>query len=460
MTSAISSSSGAIDVQSLVNQLMTIEQKPLNKLNAKVADEQTKISSWGTLSSLVSGFQSSLSGLTTGLQAFSTTSSNTSSFTATADNTAIAGNYNVKVTQLAQTQNLVAAGQVSSSATIGNGSATTMTFDFGTISGSSFTTNGSGTKSITIDSTNNTLQGIRDTINSANIGVSASIINDGSNTPYRLVINPTNSGVNNSLKITTTGGDGTINNLVAFDPAGVQKLTQTMAAQNATATINGIAITSATNNINNAIQGVNLSLVGTTVKTESLAVAKDPTAITNSINDFVSSYNAISSQLVSRSAYGNGSTSPGSLAGDHMIRAMQSQLQKIFNTPVAGGSLNYLAQIGVSFQTDGSLKVDNNLLSNAINNKFVDFNNLLSSTSGVATQLNNWATSVLSPGNGLIATSVDSLNSAIATDNKQISQLNSRLATIQQQYIAQYTNLNMILGSMNTTSAYLTANFK
>ncbi len=462
---ASSSASGVLDVQSLVAQLMAVEQQPVDKLNAQVTSYQAKISSWGTLSGLVSSFQSAITGLNTNLQAFSATPSDTSIFTASASSAAVAGTYSLNVSQLAQAQNLVAAGQTSSTTAIGNGTATTVTFDFGSISGgtlsagtytgASFASNGNGTKSITIDSSNNTLAGIRDAINAANFGVTATIVNDGSGTPYRLALTSANSGAINSLKISTSGGDGTINSLLAYDPAGVQNLNQTVAAQNANLTVNGIAITSSSNKVTDAIQGVALTLNKTTTTPASLTVTRDTNSINTAVSGVISAYNALASQLTSRSAYGSSTATAGTLAGDGVVRAMQDQLRNIFNTSVSGGAYSSLAQVGVAFQVDGSLKLDSTALNNAINNNFSGLNNLITSAAGIGTRLNDWATSVLSPGDGLIATRTSSLNSSIKTYNTRIDQMNARLATVRQQYITQYSNLNVLLGSMNNTSAYL-----
>lgn len=462
---ASSSASGVLDVQSLVAQLMAVEQRPVDKLNAQVSSYQAKISSWGTLSGLVSSFQSAITGLNTNLQAFAATPSDTSIFAASASSTAVAGTYSLSVSQLAQAQNLVATGQISSTTAIGNGTATTVTFDFGSISGgtlsagtyagASFTSNGNGTKSITIDSTNNTLAGIRDAINTANFGVTATIVNDGSGTPYRLALTSTSSGVSNSLKISTSGGDGTINSLLAYNPAGVQNLNQTVAAQNANLTVNGIAITSASNKVTGAIQGVTLTLNKTTISPASLTVDRDTNSINTAVSGVISAYNALATQLTSRSAYGSSTTTAGTLAGDGVVRAMQDQLRNLFNTSVSGGAYSSLAQVGVAFQVDGSLKLDSTALNNAINNNFSGLNNLITSAAGIGTRLNDWATSVLSPGDGLIATRTSSLNSSIKTYNTRIDQMNARLVTVRQQYITQYSNLNVLLGSMNNTSAYL-----
>lgn len=469
-TSSVSNASGVLDVQSLVAQLMAVEQRPVDKLNAQVTSYQAKISSWGTISGLVSGFQSAITGLTTNLQGYSATPSDTTKFGASAASNAVAGNYSLNITQLAQSQNLVAAGQVSATTAIGDGSPTTLTFDFGTIdlgtpptgtlsggtyTGATFASSSSGTHSITIDSSNNSLQGMRDAINTANMGVTATIVNDGSGTPYRLALTSNATGINSSLKISASGGDGSISNLLAYDPAGVQNLNQTVVAQDANLTVNGITISSHTNNVVDAIQGVTLKLNQVTSSATTLSVARDTNAINTAVTGFISAYNSMASQLTSRAAYGNATTPGGSLAGDGIVRAMQDQLRNIFNTPVTGGIYSSLAQVGVSFQVDGSLKLDSTVLNNAINNNFSDVSNLVTSASGIGTRLKDWATSMLSPGDGLIATRTSSLNSSIKTYNDKIDQLSARLVTIRQQYITQYSNLNILLGSMNNTSAYL-----
>ena len=460
-----SSSTTVLDVPTLVSQLMAVERQPIDKLNTQVSDYQAKISSFGTLSSLVSGFQTAAQNLSTSLQKLAATPSDPSVLSATTDSTAVPGTYSVNVSQLAQSQNLIAAGQTSTTTAIGTGTATTITFDFGTIgggtltngkySGATFTSNGSGTKSITIDSTNNTLAGIRDAINAAGMGVTATIVNDGSGTPYRLVLASTSSGAANSLKITTSGGDAAVDSLLAYDPAGTQNLTQTQVAQNANLTVNGIAVTSASNTVSGAIQGVTLTLKNTTATPASLTIARDTTAINSAASSFVDAYNALASQIKSRSAYGTSATAGGALAGDGTLRAMQDQLRSIFNTPASGGTLTSLAQVGISFQKDGSLLLDSTQLDSAMAANFNDVTNLFSSSTGFATRLAAWGQSTLAPG-GLIDTRTQSLNDSIKTRNDEIDKLNNRMSALQKQYTTEYTNLNMLLSSMNSTSTYLT----
>lgn len=464
-SSVASSSAGTLDVPSLVSQLMSVERQPIDKLNTQVASYQTKISSFATISGLVSGFQTALQSLNSSFQGFSATPSDVSVFSASASSTAAAGAYTLDVTSLAQSQNLVAAGQTSSTAAISNGVATTLTFDFGTISGgiltagaysgAAFAANGSGSKSITIDGSNNTLQGIRDAINAAQMGVTATIVNDGSATPYRLALSSNNSGVSNSIKITASGGDGILNSLLGYDPAAIQNLNQSVAAQNANFQLNGIAISKTTNTVSDAIQGVTLTLKKITVTPATLTVAQDLNAVSTAVSGFVDAYNALASQLKSRSAYGSASSTKPALAGDGTVHLMLDQLRGIFDTASSGGIMTSLSQAGVSHQADGTLKLDSSKLNSAMTNNYSDVVNLFSGATGYATRLAAWSKSVLTPG-GLIDNRTSSFNTSIKGYNDRISSLELRMTVLQKQYTTTYSNLNMLLSNMNGTSAYLT----
>jgi len=447
-----SSSVGTLDVPTLVSQLMTVERQPIDNLNTKVASYQTKISSFGTLKGLASGFQTAVQGLNTSLQGFSATPSDTSVFSATAASTAAAGTYSLNITTLAKAHTLVTAGQASDTSAIAIG-ASTATFVVGATS-----------TDVTI-AAGASLQDIRTAINAANMGVTATIVNDGSGTPYRLALTSNATGLSNAINSITiqAGGDADINNLLSrnniINPPALPSMTQTVAAQDAVFTVNGISINSASNTVTNAIQGVTLTLNKNTAAT--LTVTRDTSAVSTAVSGFVDAYNALASQLKSRSAYGNATAQAGALAGDGTLRLMLDQMRGIMNTPAtpaSGGTLTSLSQVGIAFQADGTLKLDSSKLNSAMTDNFSDVTNLFSSTAptaGFATRLNTWATSAVSAG-GLIDTRTSSLNTSIKSYNDQISKLEVRMAAIQKQYTATYSNLNMMLSNMNSTSTYLT----
>lgn len=388
MATTTSATTGTtIDVNSIVSQLMTVEQQPITKLNNQEASYQAKLSAFGAIKGALANFQSVVQGLSnvSKFQAVNASSSDTSVFSATAASTAIAGTYSLDVTSLAQTQKLAAAGQTSSTAAIGAGAATTVTFDFGTISGgtfnaasgaysgAAFTSNGNASKSITIDSSNNSLQGIRDAINAAKVGVTAAIVNDGSGTPYRLTLSSSNAGVSNSLNI-SVAGDAALSALLANNPAGVQNMAETVSAQNANFKVNGIAISKSSNTVADAIPGVTLNLNKITTTTAIMTVARDTAAVSNSIAGFVKAYNDLSATLTNVSAYNPVTKQGALLQGDSTVRSLQSQLRAALSTTVAGtsGALTTLSQIGVSFQKDGSIALDSAKLTTAMASNFSD----------------------------------------------------------------------------------------
>lgn len=462
------SGTGVLDVNAIVTALMGVERLPITKLDTKEKNESAKISAYGLIKSQVATFQSAVAALgstsVSKFSAFKTTSSDTTALSATAGSTAVVGTYSVNVTSLAQSQKLVAVGQASKTTAISNGVATTVTFDFGTIgggtlsagvySGATFTTNGGGTKIVTIDSTNNTLEGIRDAINLAKIGATASIVNDGSGTPFRLALSSDKGGLSNSIKITTSGGDGTIGTLLGYDPGGLpaaQKLNQTVASQNAVFDVNGIAINKTSNTVTDAINGVSLTLSKVTTSAVTLTVARDSTAVTDAATGFVKAFNDLYTAVKNSSAY----KSKSALEGDSTLRALQSQLRSIASDVASGGTLTSLYQAGVTFKNDGTLQLESAKLSNALATDYSDVTNLFSGATGFATKFDALATATLSAG-GTIPARITRIEDGIKKIGVERDALELRMKTIEQSYRFQYSQLNVLLGSMNQTSAYLT----
>ena len=592
------SSSGigsGLDVDSLVSKLMQAEAAPLNNYDKKSAAFQSKLQAYGKVSAAVASFQGALTSLNSAAtySALSTTSSSKDVVSATATSGAVAGNYKVNVTQLAQAQSLVSGGKASTSAMIGAGAKTTLTFQFGSVTGGTFgaagstlssavaasgiasgsltingttiATNGTtrsardlaaaindkaedtgvtaktGTTTtdanlfktfgdvkvtsgsyaltvggvdlatatvdsdpitaqslddaladtatrnalaaanitvkgsavtkdlqflaadgssisitetvkgaasggighapgednkgsavtatagvtlssadgsqiliggsnptaagfaagsagsyvgagfsqdgsqnmgvVTLDAKDQSLQGIRDAINKASIGVTATIVSDGGDTPYHLVLTNNNTGSKSSMKISVSGEgdanpDAAIASLMGYDPGGAQGLTQTSGAQDTKLTVNGIAVTSKNKSVSDAIQGVSLDV--SSLGSSTVAVSKNTGAVSDAINAFVKAYNSLNSTISSMTGYNAETKAAGALQGDASVRSIQSQLRRQLGTTVEGlgGKLTNLSQVGISFQKDGSLAVDSSKLNTAIANNFADIGGL------------------------------------------------------------------------------------
>ena len=438
-----------LDVNSLITKLMAVESQPLTTLAKKESSYQAKLSAYGSLNSALSSFQSSLSSLSAAstFQSFSATSSDTAIASATATSIAVAGTYNLNVTKLAQAQSISTPGQVSSTATIGSGTST-VTFQFGTISGGS-ATNGiytgstftqdatQATGTITIDSSNNSLQGIRDAINTAKMGVSASIVGDGSATPYHLVLTSAKTGATSSMQISVTG-DAVLGSLLNYNPQGTQNLSEATTGQSAALTINGIAINSVTNSVSAAIGGVaiNLNKIGTAT----LTLAANTTAVQASVNAFVKAYNDLNTSIAGLTSYNPTTKKGGLLLGDPTTQNIQNQVRKTLATAVngLGGDLTTLSSIGVAFQKDGSLAADNTKLQTALTSKFSEVGGLFASIGKASDSL----ISVVSSTPATQAGAYDVEITSLATQGKLTGDTNLNLANT---VIDPATTLNVIL---------------
>ena len=454
-----------LDVNSIVSQLIAAEKQPLTLLTSQQTSYKADLSAFGQLQSILAGVQNAAKGLTdaTASPAYLATSSEGSVLTATASSSAVPGSYAISVSKLAQAHKLATAGVVDATAAIGSGASTTLTIDFGTISGGSFNS-GNGTYTgasfsansaktpvnITIDS-NNTLEGIRDAINAASAGVTATIVNDGSASPNRLVLTSADTGAANSIRISSSG-DAAIGNLLAHDPAGTQNLTQLQNAQNAEFSVDGIAITKSSNTVTDALQGVTLNLAGLSGATAAkLTVQQDSSKLTTAVNSLVTAYNN-AEQLLDKLTIVN-----GPLQSDPTTLTIQRQLRTIIGDSVSTtGIYKSLASIHVTLQKDGSLSTDATKLQAAITANYKDVASLVN---GFGTSLTTLTKNILDPSVGQIANATTGLNAAIKANTKKQDEFNLRLDSLEARYRAQFSALDTMMSSMNQTSSFLQQQF-
>lgn len=420
------STGGVLDVNGLVSQLMAVESRPFVAMQDKEKAITAQISAYGTLSGAVGSFQTTVTALadSSKYKVANATSSDDKVLTATAGKDTVKGSYSVNVTQLAQAQTITAAGQASTSALIGSGASTVLTFDFGSVSGGTLA-DGKYTganfdldparvaRTVTIDGSNNSLQGIRDAINKAGIGVTASIISDGSDKPNRLVLTSDKTGETSSMRI-SVAGDQELSDLLSYSPAGTQNMTQSNAAQSAKLTVNGVAITSQTNNVDNAVPGVTMTVAK--AGTSTVGVSMDTSGIKTALTNFVKAYNELNSTIKSLTAVTpdlkqGAARSGGPLVGDSTTISLQTSLRKLFGSSVPGldSSMTSLSQLGVAFQKDGTLKLDTGKLQTAIDKNSDDVVKLLATSGSTTDSLVSFVSSTSSSSVGTKGISISKL---------------------------------------------------
>lgn len=289
--------------------------------------------------------------------------------------------------------------------------------------GSSFALNGAlNSKTITLGAGDQSLQGIRDAINKADMGVTATIVSDGSAKPYHLVLTSNKTGEATSMKISVGGEDGlpgdpAIASLLAYDPAGVQNLTQTAGAQSTLLNMNGIEIKSDSTSVTGAIQGVTLDV--SALGSSTVTVSKDTAGISAAVNEFVKAYNDLNKTIAGLTKYNTETNKGGILQGDASVRAIQTQMRKQISATLegTGGKLNSLSQVGISFQQDGTLKVDSAKLNKAIADNAADFGGLFAAMGSTTDNLIKFDKSTAATKPGTYAVNITSLatQGALAT---------------------------------------------
>lgn len=394
-----------LPLEELLKNIMAAESQPLTLMARKEASYQAKLSAYGNLNGALSAFQTAMAALgkSSTFENLQTSIADKTIFTATATNKAASGTYQVNVTQMAQAHSISSAGQTSKTALIGSGADTTLTFQFGTISGGTLTDGAytgatftqdanQKTGTVVIKNGDNSLQGIRDAVNAANIGVTATLVSDGSATPDHLIFTSNKTGVESSMKI-DVDGDAALQGILAYDPAGTQTLKQTSVAQNTQLTVNGFFVNSPTNEVKEAVQGVTLNVIKT--GSTSMTLAKDTAAVEASVNSFVKAYNDLNKTLKSLTGYNAETKSGGLLVGDSTARTIQDQIRSTLSSALSGlsNSNMSLPQIGVAFQRDGTLAVDSVKLKKAMDTNYGDIAALFATVGKTTDSLINFTSS-------------------------------------------------------------------
>jgi flagellar hook-associated protein 2 len=398
-----------LDVNSIVSQLMTLEQRPLTTLDTKEAQYQAQLSAYGSLKGALSTFQSAVASLATPAK-FSTINASVadSSVATVSASTAADATYSLEVQTLAKAHKLKSTTFDATSTAVGTGS---ISLSFGTYDHDTFTLNpDKATATIPISAGQGSLAGIRDAINNANVGVTASIVNDG--TGYRLTVSSKDTGLANALRITVDDDDGVDTDMsglsqLAYDGrtlSGVTNLTQTVPAQNATALIDGIQISKASNVLTDVVEGATITLLKeNTPSATTLTLAHDTASVQASVQTFIKAYNDLNKTITDLSKYDAVNKKASTLTGDSAVRSVQTQLRGAFNTALstAGGGLRTLSDIGITFQTDGTLKLDSTKLQTVLSDPTKDVSTLFAAVGKPTDSLVSFVGSTIDTKNGV-----------------------------------------------------------
>ncbi len=448
MASIISSGIGSgLDISGIVQQLVAAEGQPVaSRIAQQESREQAKLSAYGSLKAAIADMRDQLEVMKSldQLLVRKASSGNEDFFTVTADTNALPANYSLEVVQLAQSQKLMSGAFADAETVIGTGTLQL--------------TVGASVADIEITTENNTLAGIRDSINSAvdNPGVSATIVNADSGSYLILTTNST--GAAQQATLTQSGGDGGLSAL-EYDPgSGLNSMTESIAAQDALIRIDGLDVMSENNTFVNAVQGVTISVLQeSSGATASLAVENDAAAVNKLVKSFVDSYNVLIESFDTLTAYNADSDLAAPLLGDATVRGIRDQIRRELGTPVANSDspFSMLRDVGIEVQLDGQLAVNDDELAVVLADDFVNFGGLFSNSDGFAVRLFDLTDGYLDS-DGILEARTTGLTSKIEAFSGDREALNERLTLLETRLYRQFNALDSLLSQLSLTSNFLT----
>jgi len=441
-----------LDVKSIVSQLVAIEKRPLTQLQAQATKLDTQLSTYGTIKSQVSALYDAAALLSGpgGWNAQTATSSN-GAVGVTASSSAATTSLSVEVSQLARAQ-------TSASATVlagtSSGAVGTLNIEVGTWTNGVFSPSGTA-KQVTIGATD-TMATIAANINKAGAGVTATVLNDGTND--RLVLKSAATGSAAGFRLNNPADVG-LTQLGLTNPGDTGFVGQT--AQDANLKINGVDVVAASNKLANAVPGVTLQLNEVTAAPAAIEVAVDVSAVQKNIQSFVDAYNALNTTISEAIKYDPATKIGGPLLGDSTTLGIQTAVRNILGSSSTGSTFSTLSEIGLERQTDGSLKINQTKLSSAETNipnlkaLFASDNQNIK-TNGFGIKVRDFTHGLINF-DGLVTTKTQAVQKSIANNGKDQDRVTLRASKVEAQLLAQYTALDSKIAGLSSLNSYVTA---
>lgn len=417
-------STPGIDVNAAVSASVTAAEAPEQTWESQQTTLQNQTSALTQIQSDATTLDNdvqALNSLTGPLTSATVSSSNSSVVTGSAAAGSASGNYAVVVGSLATTASYSSSAVATSTTDL---PAETITITPAGGTATSFTT-GSGV---------NTLSDLESAINTAGLGVTASIVTDASGARLALVAN--SSGSASNFTVAATGS-------FAF--------TQAEAGANASLTVNGIQISSASNTVTGAIPGVTLNLASASPTTVNLTIAPNTSQASAAINQFVSDYNTLIGDVNAQYSDASGE-GEGVLAQDPTVQTLQSDLLNVLDytaTPASGTTtVPNLSSLGITVNEDGTLSVNSTTLSNALANNYGDVQNFFqgSALNGFANSVDQQLTSFTSPGDGAFTVDLNNMSSENTSLQDDINNFQTNIITpLKAQLQSEYSKAEIAL---------------
>lgn len=447
-----------IDIKGIVSQLVALERAPLAQLQTQASGFQSKLSVFGTITSMVS----SLGDAGAKLAAAGTfaqvkgTSSQTDAVTVSVAEGAVPTALSLEVVSLAKAQSTA-----SSAVPVGSGMGTgSLTITLGDWSSGTFAAGSATPVTINVVEGKDTLTDIAAQINGANAGVTATVLRDASG--ERLLMRSKDTGQALGYQVSATdnnAGDGKDLGRLAFTSLTGSGMSLTQAGANAVAKVNGVTIQSASNTVKDALPGITLNLLKPTTSAADITVTNDKDAMRKSVQAFVDAYNALADMLATSTKYDAATKVKGSLQGDSTAVGLQRAVRNMVRSETPGGTFTRLSDIGIEIKADGKMSINTTKFDTALE-KPSELARLFGATSADATskgfglKLDAFADGLVAA-DGTLTSRTASLRSAIDRNSREMDKVVDRASRAEARYLAQYNAMDASVARLNSLNAYV-----
>lgn len=440
-----------MDVESLISGLIGVSRQPISRLQSRASSARAAVTDLSDVGGLLSKLKTAASALDSveKVGSYKATSSNENALSITTNGNAQPGTYDIKIQQLAAAERRYSNAVSKSNAALGMSGTLTLQVGTGdTVAPDSPILAGAETATLNIEATD-TLDSLIQKINDSGLRVKASSFFDGQQ--YRLQIRGLDTGDQNALVIDQNGFDFGLQ-----DEANIVSR-----AQNSKISVDGFEVSSATNTVGQAIPGVTLNLKQKTSDAFNVTIQDDTDAMGKKVKDFVDAYNAVINKVHTVAGFGKNKASNSALAGDSALRGITSRLGTQLARSFGSGSFNTMASLGIQLNNDGTLKLDQTKLSNAVAKDPRAVSDILagsSGTDGIMDMIRDLVTNITAPNTGSLDVRKDGLNAQARRFDDQIEREQKRLDTLETRLRKTFTEMDSTVAGYNAQLSYLLAN--
>jgi flagellar hook-associated protein 2 len=429
-----------LDTTALIDSIIAASGIPKQAIESRVTDYETKSDRISDLVNRIANITTALDDMAAigDFRSFAADYAENDAFSVAVDGEAVEGSYDIEISEMAKAEQWVSDGF--SSASTDAGLVGDLVFEYA-----------GETSTITTDGM--TLTELATEINDVD-GMTAYVMDTGDATdPYRLVVQGDDRG--SDYGISFASSDAAVTTGLGFDSSD----NQTVAAASAKLTINGVAVTSDTNTVTDAIPGMTLTITGTTTDAVTVDVSSDPEAIEVKVQAFVDAYNDVANFISTNSIYDTEEGIRGAFVGESGVRRVTQGMATVVTSEYGdlGQDYDSLGLIGIETSSTGQMEIDSDVFQAILLAEPDQVADLFTSDDGFIAAMKDQLDVYTDPTEGSLSVRQESIEGRITDLNDDIDAMTDRMDRMEERLRKQFTSMEQTMGQLQSTQSFITS---